>query len=198
MSFFLLNLLQQEKEGHISKIERKLYQDEVTGLFNRKAIPHYLDKKILFNRQYKIPSFIAFLDLDQLKYVNDTFGHDAGDQYIRILGSTILTSLRGNDMGFRYGGDEFLIFLDNCENGKNILERILKKYSENTTKDREMVSGSFSYGIVDILQSKEKSPEDLITMADKLMMLNKKERKIKRGELHPGQTRNLESVEFLV
>ena len=185
--FYFLDSLEQEKEKHISKIELRLYQDEATGLYNRKAM-EILNKKIINSNENGIPSTLAFLDLDQLKYVNDNFGHDAGDLYIETLGSIILENLRINDMGFRVGGDEFLIFLENCENSEMILERIFTIYSNKIFQTFENFAGSFSYGIVETIKNRDMSLDDLISIADKLMMENKRERKIQRGELNPSHT----------
>jgi diguanylate cyclase (GGDEF)-like protein len=183
--FYLLNSLKIEKENEILLIQEKLYQDEMTGLYNRKALDKFLEKKVRQNRMSGIQSYICYIDLDQLKFVNDNMGHKAGDLYIVTMAQFIKKNIRNKDLAFRLGGDEFLIFLNNCESGNVIIDRILNDFTEKTKELFNGFTGSFSYGLVSIVDYHERDFLELISIADKLMFRNKKEKGIVRGAAGP-------------
>ena len=89
-------------------------------------------------------------------------------------------------MAFRIGGDEFFIIFDSCtyEQSKKIMERMRIRFDKKAKNMFKNFSGSFSYGSISILDHIDDRPEELIKKADNLMLLNKKERHIKRGEIN--------------
>ena len=108
-------------ESVFSNLEDKAFKDPLCNVYNR----HFLKLKEIELKQKKVLP-IAFLmcDIDHLKSVNDTFGHDIGDEYIRICADVLKGAIRNTDYVFRYGGDEFLIILSNATMG------IAKKVSD--------------------------------------------------------------------
>ncbi len=96
-----------------SLIEQAM-RDELTGLFNRHYLVETLPREIKQQRN-NAPLSIAMLDIDHFKMFNDTQGHDAGDLILKELGALLRRSLRAGDIACRYGGEEFLLLLPECD-----------------------------------------------------------------------------------
>lgn len=88
----------------------KMKIDPLAGLFRKDIFMELLQKEILYaNRENDYRFSVAYLDLDNFKSVNDNFGHYSGDKVIEKIGAVIKNAIRGSDIGFRNGGDEFAI-----------------------------------------------------------------------------------------
>lgn len=93
-------------------------RDAMTGLNNRRFLEEYVDTLIASAHRRKIALAIMLLDLDYFKVVNDTYGHDAGDTVLKAVAGVLKQSVRASDMVIRFGGEEFLIVLQEAsENG---------------------------------------------------------------------------------
>jgi putative two-component system response regulator len=92
-----------------SRLERLSITDELTGLFNRRQAMIKLDEQWALSSRFPKPVTVAMLDIDHFKKVNDTYGHDAGDEVLRRLAGILRDNTRGTDMLCRVGGEEFLI-----------------------------------------------------------------------------------------
>ena len=92
--------------------ERNLV-DGLTGLYNRKYLDEFIDKKMPYELAKGTTYAIMFLDIDYFKMVNDTYGHDAGDAILQKLSTTMKESISENDFIIRFGGEEFLIIMKN-------------------------------------------------------------------------------------
>src|ERR1700686_3354475 len=93
----------------------KATHDPLTSLFNRGVIVDLLARELTRTRREK-GSMVVFLgDLDHFKSVNDTYGHVVGDEVLREIARRLLASVRSYDFVGRYGGEEFLIVLNNCD-----------------------------------------------------------------------------------
>jgi diguanylate cyclase (GGDEF)-like protein len=86
-------------------------RDALTGLGNHRGFQEELDHQLDWQRQYNVPFSLMLIDVDDLKVVNDTQGHAAGDEMMRALGRLIADNLRYADRAFRVGGDEFAILM---------------------------------------------------------------------------------------
>jgi diguanylate cyclase (GGDEF)-like protein/PAS domain S-box-containing protein len=86
-------------------------RDHLTGLFNRRYMEETLERELLRAARKQLSLGIIMLDVDNLKRFNDTWGHAAGDEALRELGSLLLRQVRGEDIVCRYGGDEFILIL---------------------------------------------------------------------------------------
>ncbi len=116
----------------ITQSQRKVHQlqwdathDHLTGLFNRSAFEDAVQEAIE-NAPYNNHHVICFLDLDQFKAVNDTYGHAAGDEVLRQISKLIQKQVRSSDILARLGGDEFALLLHHCplSKGQEIAENI--------------------------------------------------------------------------
>lgn len=156
------------------------FHDPLTGLYNRL----YFDEELRRLRNSRnLPIAIIIIDLDGLKYINDNFGHKAGDNYIKDAAMVLKESLRASDVVARIGGDEFAVVLINTteENVQKVIERIRKK-----ADDFNKISGKFPIGLsmgYAICTEEPVDVEGLLIEADHAMYEDKQRRKVKRGEL---------------
>jgi len=95
------------------ELEHKAYHDQLTGLYNREAFRRLLDKAVLEARRHDQRLAVMFIDLDRFKSINDTLGHDAGDQVLRSVAERLRASVRDSDVVARLSGDEFAIVIEN-------------------------------------------------------------------------------------
>ncbi len=95
------------------EFQRQMYQssvrDSLTGAYNRKHFDERISSEISFTRRHRIPLTLMMIDLDFFKKVNDTHGHQAGDQVLIAISNTIMDALREEDIFARYGGEEFMV-----------------------------------------------------------------------------------------
>ena len=101
-------------------------QDALTGLFNRRAFDAHLEGELARFDRYRRPFAVIMFDIDHFKSVNDTYGHDAGDEVLRKVGHIIAASLRDVDVAARFGGEEFTTLLPETDktHAIEIAERI--------------------------------------------------------------------------
>jgi diguanylate cyclase (GGDEF)-like protein len=89
-------------------------RDPLTGLYNRRYMQDFLDREAQRARRKNRPLSLMALDLDHFKLFNDTYGHDAGDHALSLVGEVLLHSVRSDDFACRYGGEEFVLILPEC------------------------------------------------------------------------------------
>lgn len=97
------------------EIHDMAYIDVLTDLPNRRLLNDRLNQIILNNKRWKSFSAAIFVDLDKFKTINDTFGHDAGDELLLGVANRLKACIRDSDTVARYGGDEFVVLLDNLD-----------------------------------------------------------------------------------
>jgi diguanylate cyclase (GGDEF)-like protein/PAS domain S-box-containing protein len=97
------------------KLRRQSVRDELTGLYNRRYMEESLERELFRARRASGSLSVALLDLDGFKGVNDGYGHDAGDDLLKVVGQILRTFVRAGDIVCRYGGDEFLFVLPAME-----------------------------------------------------------------------------------
>ncbi len=118
----------RENNAHINTIEQLAYYDHLTGLPNRLLFADQLEKAILKTKKTDKILAVLFLDLDAFKMINDTMGHDLGDQLLIELSKRLQDVLYPTDMVSRFGGDEFIVLINNLKNPNEvnlIAEKIL-------------------------------------------------------------------------
>ena len=121
-----------------NRLQKQASYDQLTGLPNRSLAADRLDQELVKAKRKNSEPCLAFLDLDNFKYVNDTFGHAAGDALLKEAANRLLSCARESDTVARLGGDEFLLILgddqtsdQSRESGiRNIGERIIKSFRE--------------------------------------------------------------------
>jgi len=112
-----------------AKAKERAHTDELTGLFNHRYFHERLDEEISRCSRFGDIFSLVFLDMDLFKAYNDIYGHLAGDDMLKQIGHYIKSSIRGIDMAFRYGGDEFTVILPQAslEDSCKVAERIRKR-----------------------------------------------------------------------
>ena len=121
-------------------LEKNAQTDTLTGLYNRKYLEDASSKIISQARRSGISFGVLLVDIDFFKMVNDTYGHDVGDSAIKIVAQTLLENIRESDIAIRFGGEEFLVLLYNC-NDKAIMD-VAEKIRSNFAKKDIPTGGS--------------------------------------------------------
>ncbi|MDG0889254.1 GGDEF domain-containing protein [Paracholeplasma manati] len=188
LAFIVFNTSVYQKAGSIIQ-ETNLLKDEITqiadidsltGAYSRSFFDRYA---AAFEQRYAdgwVASLIM-IDFDNLKAINDTYGHLAGDTVLQNISKLIQESLRANDLFFRFGGDEFVVILEDCE--RELAEKIAKRLNVEIQKASESLPYviSISYGIS--MLSHDSNLKKVIHEADVQMYLDKKQKNQKDYDL---------------
>jgi diguanylate cyclase (GGDEF)-like protein len=124
---FIAETLPVLQSKHLAgELEEMATKDQLTGLFNRRYLETSLDQLVAGVKRRGTTMGILMCDLDYFKQVNDNYGHDAGDAVLSQLALVLQNSVRNADLVIRFGGEEFIILLMDCEDGKatDIAEKI--------------------------------------------------------------------------
>lgn len=180
----VLKLL-MEKENKIKALERQVEElkqlvkvDCLTGVLNKRAGMELLHKAIKDCEHNASKVTIVFLDIDNFKKVNDTYGHVEGDKLLQKLAKLIESTIRKTDTIFRIGGDEFVIVFPegDIEEVRRICNRMINKIKAYNKTEVLPYKIGVSYGIAQY-NNLYKSPRELIDMADREMYKNKRKKK---------------------
>ena len=150
--------------------------DSLTGLPNRVLLMERLVQLMAMHVREPREIALMFLDLDGFKPINDTWGHDMGDQVLKTIATRLQGLLRPADTVARLGGDEFVILLDNPANRDNVrqvAQRVTGEVSAPLTLNGNKVCIGASIGIALFRSAAETPPEALLKMADGAMYLSK-------------------------
>ncbi|WP_415905364.1 diguanylate cyclase domain-containing protein [Neptuniibacter sp. QD48_55] len=150
--------------------------DNLTGLPNRRFLLHQLDIVLAAAKRKQHKVAIIFIDLDDFKPINDTYGHDIGDQCLQDISNRISKVIRGSDMLGRLGGDEFLLILSEIESSTQaiaVIQKILTIINEDIPIESSTANLSASIGLY-IYALEDINAEEAITLADKAMYQAKK------------------------
>jgi two-component system cell cycle response regulator len=160
----------------ITEMNDVAIKDELTGIYNRRYINERLTVDINDNVIYNRPLCVIMADIDFFKDVNDNYGHVVGDWVIRDFAKLISTSIRnGSDWVGRYGGEEFLIVLEDTDanNAFNIIEKIRKLVEQKVFAYEEVnIKITASFGAYSIV-NKQITIDELVNEADKNLYLAK-------------------------
>src|SRR5262245_13207797 len=153
---------------HLADLEALTLSDPLTGLGNRRALERELARTMLRSRRLDHPLSLLYLDVDDLKLVNDRFGHASGDETLRALGHAARQCSRdGADSGYRVGGDEFVLIV---LAGRDGAERLAKRIHD-VFRERSPHQSRLSTGVVE--WDGALSASELMSEADRRMYRNK-------------------------
>jgi diguanylate cyclase (GGDEF)-like protein len=145
--------------------------DPLTGLLNRRAFLPFAEDAFAYFRRYQRGLGVLMFDIDHFKRVNDTFGHSAGDEVIRVVGEIIATQLRTTDKVARFGGEEFVVLLREVD-GEGIeamANRIRERIGVTTViHGLATVTITISIGAAMAMES-DRDIQDVIERADKAL-----------------------------
>jgi len=121
-----LKKVEDEREGLLREVAEMARSDALTGLPNRRALDEALPREMARARRSEAPLCLAIVDIDHFKAYNDSHGHLVGDVLLRDCAAAWDAELRGEDMLVRFGGEEFLVMLPDCEpnDAAEIVERL--------------------------------------------------------------------------
>ena len=160
--------LLDERDKMIEELRRLTIEDSLTGLYNLRHFYDQLDKEIKRSTRYLHPISLMFIDVDNFKNINDTYGHMMGDKVLSLIANRITDCLRSNDNAYRFAGDEFTVILPetNSRDAKFVAERILDKFAhESFCISKKQISGiTLSIGITEYI--KNEGQETFIHRAD--------------------------------
>ncbi len=126
------------------KLRDRARRDPLTNLYNRKYLDEFIDTAIIEHKEMGTSYGILMADIDYFKMINDTYGHDIGDLALKVITSTLLENTLESDVVVRYGGEEFIIILYNCDNDRllEVAENIRISFSKKKIKVSEDISFS--------------------------------------------------------
>lgn len=168
-----------ERQALQEQLRHQALHDPLTALPNRTLFMHLLDQRLADPEQTRGALAVLFLDLDGFKFINDTLGHDAGDQVLVVVAERLKTCVREGDTVARFGGDEFTILLDGLaatSDATDVAARIVEQLQEPIAVDQYEISLTLSVGIALSLSPRDLSG-DLLRHADAAMYAAKAEGK---------------------
>jgi diguanylate cyclase (GGDEF)-like protein len=148
--------------------------DPLTGLYNRRSGEQRLAEEVSRSQRHGRPLTVIILDLNKLKYFNDTFGHAVGDELIKYFAGRINKAIRGSDLAIRLGGDEFLLLLPDCKPDE--VRHVLGRLSGmNMDRKGVPIPIAFSAGWANYIY--DESPDELLKRADDALYADKRSSK---------------------
>jgi diguanylate cyclase len=164
------NAAMEEMRRDLEHVRREAMTDGLTGLANRKAFDSEFDRLFQDATKDKLKFTLLMLDIDHFKAFNDNFGHQVGDQVLRLVARTLKDSIKGKDFAARYGGEEFSIILPDTDMagavivGNALRKAVASKDVINRSTGKVLGRITLSVGVAEFAH--EKTPEDLIERAD--------------------------------
>lgn len=171
-------------EEYSEKLQQLSYTDEMTGLYNRRGFYQDAQKTISRYAELSKGGLVIYGDMDGLKSINDTFGHDAGDKAIKAEAEILKSLFRTTDIIGRLGGDEFVIVAPEMtiKDAPKIKRELKKKCDEYNRSEQEPFVLSISAGCVEFDNSNY-CLENLLSSADKKLYEEKRAKKKKKSSL---------------
>jgi diguanylate cyclase (GGDEF)-like protein/PAS domain S-box-containing protein len=168
-----------ERKAIEKQLEKLARIDSLTGCYNRRYGLELLDRQIKLSHRNQSPLLLAFLDIDNFKTINDTYGHNEGDNVLKEVVKLFKSTLREVDIICRMGGDEFLlIFPDtSLQEVPLIRDRIKEKLVKLNREIEKDYNIQFSIGFSEYVPDKPQSLDELIAIADKRMYEEKYRKK---------------------
>ena len=156
-------------------------RDELTGLYNLRGFSLLSEQVLRLAQRSQLPLSVLFIDLDHLKQINDSFGHDVGSAFLVEIAEILKRTFRETDVMGRVGGDEFAVVCQGSHVAISIAAQRLQEACalRNAKCDRPFPL-SFSIGFVTAEEHTRQSLKELLTEADKAMYVEKRRKKLER------------------
>lgn len=160
----------------VTLLEQESITDPLIGIYNRRYLDRRLGEEFGRARRYGLALSVLLIDVDHFKQINDTHGHQAGDQLLSQMGKLLLSEIRDSDVAARYGGDELLILALNTTGSSAVVlaERLRRQVEtqplvlSRTTGRRKEIGVTVSIGVAGFDQDVINS-ESLVKYADKAL-----------------------------
>lgn len=161
--------VQKIREEYELELIEMATKDKLTNIYNRRSFEARLSQDIQQYQKFNTELSVILFDVDHFKFVNDTYGHQAGDNVLTLLADIAKNTMRSNDVVARYGGEEFIILLPNTgKNGSQIFAEKLRKAIEDASFDTNTyeIHITVSLGVTCISDIQNPSLDSLIKSAD--------------------------------
>jgi diguanylate cyclase (GGDEF)-like protein len=167
--------------------------DELTGLYNRRRFFVLTEQSLKLSVRTKKKLLLLFIDMDNLKGINDHHGHNEGDQALIDLANILKKTFRESDIIARIGGDEFVVLSESTdENGETVLTRLYDNIRDYNAKGARRYTLSISVGTTQFDPKHPISIDELLSKADAFMYAQKKSKQESRLEVRNGSMKNEE------
>jgi diguanylate cyclase (GGDEF)-like protein len=168
-----------ERHKHWKSIHQLSLIDELTGLQNRRGFFALSNQLLKLVKRSEHQVFVLFMDLNGMKTINDTLGHDVGDEALKQTAQILRDTFRETDVIARLGGDEFAVVAEvsNQYNKDKLLARFQSNVDAFNQKNNNPYTVSVSAGIVLVDKNNPETIEDLLKQADQLMYQDKVKKK---------------------
>ena len=166
--FYLKFKEEVQLEKYLHKLATK---DPMTGLMSRSFFESTMDFEFKRSVRYQRPMTFVLMDIDHFKRVNDTYGHQVGDMVLEKVGKLICEELRGEDIGIRFGGEEFALILPETKEGGAypVIERIRQRLEKTKFKIKDITfKVTASFGVAEVRKGMT-TTQTLINKADKAL-----------------------------
>lgn len=171
--------LEEKLEEAAQKITALSLMDELTQLYNRRGFLQSAHQQMKVANRIKQKMCLFFIDLNDLKQINDEYGHREGDQALAAFGKVLRKTFRESDIISRFGGDEFVVlgFETTGMVEETVIARIGKHLDDEYTQATHPYKLSASIGVAYYDPASPSSIDELLTKADKMMYANKQHNK---------------------
>jgi two-component system cell cycle response regulator len=167
---FRYTITDESQEALLQQLYEASVTDALTGAHNREHFDTQLRSELSYARRHKVDVSLAFFDVDHFKKVNDTYGHQGGDAVLVSLANAIRSMIRNEDVFARYGGEEFALILRGIDRaGSAVVGERLRERVEamRVNFEGKVLTVTVSVGCASFTELEEKTPESLVSTADK-------------------------------
>ncbi len=190
-----------DRKAAEAKISHLAYYDALTNLPNRTLFQRHLEKTLASTARSRGRGAVLFLDIDNFKLLNDTHGHDKGDELLKEVANRLTSIVRCSDTVSRFGGDEFVILLDQIgatddeaiQNASFVANKIIADFARSFDLANVRQSSSPSIGIV-VFDGSEPDPQSIIKCADIAMYEAKKDGRNGYVVFDPGKSTRVSNL----
>ncbi|MGB3341369.1 MAG: PAS domain S-box protein [bacterium] len=164
-----------ERKRAEEELKRLATIDTLTEVLNRGSGLLFFNKQLKLSKRNNWKLSICYLDVNGLKTINDTYGHQEGDEALKLVSGFLKETIREGDIACRLGGDEFLLVLPQCpiDQARVVWKRMAGKVVDFNTGKKKPYIISLSHGIAECDPSEEKSVDQLLAIADREMYKTK-------------------------
>jgi diguanylate cyclase (GGDEF)-like protein len=189
--------------GQIDEALHSARHDALTGLANRAELHRELQESLVRGTRDRTVVGVLFLDLNRFKLVNDTLGHEAGDDLLKAVAGRLRSTIRSTDLAARLGGDEFVVVCRDlivADSVLNVASQLQRRFREPVSLGAALHEVGASIGIAIAGPGDGRTPEDLLRDADTAMYRAKKERLpylvFEEAQRHPAMDRAVMAAEL--
>lgn len=175
-SQYLIFLIDITESQNAEKWKYMAFHDELTGLSNRRMLNFAFDSAILLANEQKTKFAVFIMDINHFKYINDSFGHLIGDKLLKEIGFRLKALFSNEDCVFRFGGDEFVILLDEIEKLEEVAQEIIDLFKKPFVIDSHRFHASTKIGI-SIYPDHSIYQDNLMKFADIAMLSSRRRSK---------------------